>query len=70
MCVCVGVGVDVDVGGWVGVRACVRACMCVCARACGGLCVPIFKQNKLTFPVQICPKMNLGLENQKPNVGI
>ena len=40
--------------------------MCVCAD------VPNFRQNKqlLTFLVQMCPKMDVGLEIQETNVGI
>ena len=38
--------------------------MCVCASF-------QTKQTALPFPAQICPKMDLGLENQKKNtVGI
>ena len=43
--------------------------MCVCVCVC--VCVHFqAKQAALTFSTQICPKMNLGFEIQKNNVGI
>ena len=59
LCVCVCVCVRVCVC----VSVCIRACVCVCANF-------QVKQIALTFSDQICPRMDLGLEIQKTNVGI
>ena len=48
---------------------CVYVCVCVCVRVC--VCANFLaKQIALTFSDQIAPKMDLGLEIQKTNVGI
>ena len=46
---------------------CVRVCVCVCVCVCANCQA---KQIALTLPDQISPKMSLGLEIQKTNVGI
>ena len=57
LCVCVCVRVCV----------CVSVCICACVCVCANFQV---KQIALTFSDQICPRMDLGLEIQKTNVGI
>ena len=58
------------------VRACVCVCMCVCVyvRVCVWesvfMCQFWGKKTALTFPTQVFPKMDLGLEIQKTNLGI
>ena len=61
LCVCVCVCVRVRV------CVCVSVCICACVCVCANFQV---KQIALTFSDQICPRMDLGLEIQKTNVGI
>ena len=61
LCVCVCVCVCVRV------CVCVSVCICACVCVCANFQV---KQIALTFSDQICPRMDLGLEIQKTNVGI
>ena len=46
---------------------CVHVCVCVCVCVCASFQL---KQTAWTFPVQICPKADLGLAIQKTIVRI